>query len=161
MSTIKWISILHNKLHNKLHIYMYEIRVYEIRNWNDKQTANDKRQTHYLRIIIKIEIDKRSFVFNVVSKQASKQDIECIVLNFTIRTGGTYFYFICMHRIGCKRYFVRLPINFVRGWCFFTPVTAPNATYSIEVEYFALKQNTACLLFRWWGMLSVCVVCVM
>lgn len=60
----------------------------------------------------------------MASKQASKQDIKCICINFTIGTDGTYFFFVCMLVGMAQTYFVQLPINFVGGDVFFTGTPA-------------------------------------
>ena len=72
--------------------------------------------------------------------------LHCIVLYFTIGTGGTYFYFVLYVTGTGKMYFVSWLINFVRGWRFLSSTPPAIGTYSIEVEL-GCYVNCCCCFF--------------
>ena len=129
-----------NNIINKI-IYTYIcIEITRIYIYKLKRQTKDKRQTtiNYLRIIIKIEFT------NVVFFWCGVVVVWCTLFgvvwcNFTTRTDATLFFTFLFVLGKGKTFFVLVPINFLGGCAFFTPATESIGTYSIEIEYAALK----------------------
>ena len=92
-----------------------------------------------MRIIIKIEFTNVVLFFNVDEWTNEANVLIHSMERFTIGTGATLFFTFLFVLGKGKTFFVLVPINFLGGCAFFTPATESIGTYSIEIEYAALK----------------------